>query len=304
MPLIPPFAITASYQKEQMATGTYTQGGSQVFSHLVSPPTSGVAAETSADSHAHAVGFSAYSAQAEVQVITINGAPTGGTFTLTWGDGTTTPLAYNASSTAVQSALRAIMPAAYGAVNEVQTVTVTGAPTGGTFTLTYSGQTTAGIAYNAAASAVQTALQALSTVGANNATVTGTPGNYTVTFTGALAGTDVSQMTASGAGLTGGTSPGVTVATQTPGVAATQNVTVAGANGGPYTVTFAGHLANIDVAQIVGDATGLTGGTKPSVTVTTTTGGQGAFVNQALQNAHQQYDPMRNFYDSASGNHF
>ncbi|MDX2863304.1 hypothetical protein PV338_45035, partial [Streptomyces scabiei] len=37
--------------------------------------------------------------------------------------------------------------------NEVQSVAITGDPTGGTYTLTYSGQTTAGIAYNATAGA-------------------------------------------------------------------------------------------------------------------------------------------------------
>lgn len=105
------------------------------------------------------------------------------------------------------------------AVNEIQTVTITGTPTGGTFTLTYGGQTTAGIAYNAAASAVQSALVALSSISTGNVTVTGSAGGpYTVTFTGALAGTDVAQMTSSGAGLTGGTSPAATVTTATAGV--------------------------------------------------------------------------------------
>lgn len=54
--LTPPAAVRASYQKDHYATGTYTQGGSQVFSHLVSPPASGVAAEAAADADAHAVG--------------------------------------------------------------------------------------------------------------------------------------------------------------------------------------------------------------------------------------------------------
>lgn len=46
-----------------------------------------------------------------------------------------------------------------------------GAATGGTFTLTVDGQTTAAIAYNASASAVKSALEALSTV--DTVTVTG-----------------------------------------------------------------------------------------------------------------------------------
>lgn len=96
-----------------------------------------------------------------------------------------------------------------------QAILVTGAPTGGTYTLsvTFNGttQTTAAIAYNATASAVQTALRALS-----NATtalvVSGQSGSYWVTFD--LGNTDgngfVPKLSAA-ASLTGGTTPGVTV---------------------------------------------------------------------------------------------
>lgn len=88
-------------------------------------------------------------------------------------------------------------------IDNLQTVTL-GGPSAGTFTLTYKGQTSAGIAFNAAASAVQTALIALSTIGAGNVTVTGSAGGpYTVTFAGTLAN-DTTPMTGSGAGLTGG----------------------------------------------------------------------------------------------------
>lgn len=106
--------------------------------------------------------------------------------------------------------------------NEVQTVTVTGTPTGGTFTLTYSGQTTAAIAYNANAAAVDAALEALSNIDAGEVTVTGGPGPGTpwvVTFTGDLQGTNVAEMTADDALLTGGTTPAVAVTTTTAGVA-------------------------------------------------------------------------------------
>ncbi|MER6844844.1 hypothetical protein [Streptomyces platensis] len=108
-----------------------------------------------------------------------------------------------------------------GATNEVQTVTITGSPTGGTFTLTWSGQTTAAIAYNATAATVRTALEALSNIAPGDVTVTGSAGGpYTVTFGGANLGDDVAQMTASGASLTGGSSPAVSVATTTGGGAA------------------------------------------------------------------------------------
>lgn len=105
-----------------------------------------------------------------------------------------------------------------GAASEAQTATVTGGPSGGTFTLTLNGETTAAIAYNATAAAVQSALEALPSLSAGDVTVTGSAGGpFTVTFGGSLAGTNVAAMTASGAGLTGGSTPGVTIATPTPG---------------------------------------------------------------------------------------
>lgn len=102
---------------------------------------------------------------------------------------------------------------------EVQTVTITGTPTGGTFTLTYGGATTAPIAYNATAPQVQAALLALPTLEAGDVTITGGPGPgtpYTATFNAYLG--NVAQMTAAGS-FTGGTAPAVNVATTTPGVA-------------------------------------------------------------------------------------
>lgn len=83
-----------------------------------------------------------------------------------------------------------------------QTVGV-GAASAGNFTLTYKGQTTANIAYNATAAAVQSALRLLSTIGNTGCSVTGTAPTWIVTFTGALAN-DTTLMTGSGAGLTGG----------------------------------------------------------------------------------------------------
>lgn len=99
--------------------------------------------------------------------------------------------------------------------NEIQRVTITGTPTGGTFTLTFSGQTTAGIAYNATAATVQAALEALSNIGVGDVVATGGPLPGTaasVEFTGVFVGTNPADMTASAAGLTGGSSPAVTIA--------------------------------------------------------------------------------------------
>lgn len=107
-----------------------------------------------------------------------------------------------------------------GGVSEVQTVTIAGTPTGGTFTLTFAGQATAPIAFSATSAAVQTALRALPTIGAAGVTVTGGPGPttaYVVSFAGPLASQNVNTLTALGS-FTGGTTPTVTVATTTPGV--------------------------------------------------------------------------------------
>lgn len=70
-----------------------------------------------------------------------------------------------------------------GVAHSVQTLTISGAPTGGSFTLTYSGQTTGAIAYNASAAAVMTAIAALSNVGTGKVQVSGAAGGpYTVTL--------------------------------------------------------------------------------------------------------------------------
>lgn len=102
---------------------------------------------------------------------------------------------------------------------EKQTVTISGSPTGGTFTLTFNGQTTSAIAYNASAATVEAALEALSTIGQGNVQVTGNAGGpWTVEFVGQLANQNVAAMTADGASLTGGTSPAVAIATSQAGV--------------------------------------------------------------------------------------
>lgn len=103
--------------------------------------------------------------------------------------------------------------------NEVQTITVTGTPTGGTFTLTFQGQTTAAIAYNATAAQVKAALVAASDdLGTDDITVTGSAGGpYTVTFVGSQEGGQDQPAITATASLTGGTTPNVSIATSTSG---------------------------------------------------------------------------------------
>jgi hypothetical protein len=112
-------------------------------------------------------------------------------------------------------------------INEIQRVAIDA--TGGTFTLTFGGQTTGALAYNITAAALQSALAALSSIGPNNVSVTGGPGNagattpYLVTFVGTLAGTNVAQMTSNGTLLTGSLHT-CTVTTTTAGVPTAYNV--------------------------------------------------------------------------------
>ena len=94
--------------------------------------------------------------------------------------------------------------------NEQQTVTLSTLVT--QYTLTFNGQTTGNIAYNATAATVQTALEGLSNIAPGDVVVTGNAGGpYTVEFTGAYANTDVNALTAT---PNIGT---ITIATPTPG---------------------------------------------------------------------------------------
>ncbi len=143
--------------------------------------------------------------------VTVTG-DSGGPWTVTFVDptGDVSLISGNAASLTGGAVTVATTQAATVRRNEVQRVTIVGTPTGGTFTLTANpigggDETTSGIAYNAAASAVDSALEALTSWTSGDATVTGSAGGpYTITFTGTWAGTNVALLTGSGASLTGG----------------------------------------------------------------------------------------------------
>lgn len=102
-----------------------------------------------------------------------------------------------------------------GRTNEVQTIDL-GAATAGSITITFDGETTGAIAFNASAAAVQTELENLSNINPGDVVVTGgpLPGTITLTFGGQYAGVNVPEVTVTPTGLTGGT---VTVTTTTQG---------------------------------------------------------------------------------------
>lgn len=103
-------------------------------------------------------------------------------------------------------------------INEQQEIAITpNVPTGGTFTLTFNSETTTGIAYNADAATVQTAIEALATPVAGDVSVTGGPLPGTpivIEFKGAYANTDVAIMSGVSS-LTGTNNQSTTITTTT-----------------------------------------------------------------------------------------
>jgi len=90
--------------------------------------------------------------------------------------------------------------------------TLTNDATSGTFTLTVDVDTTSGLAYDASAATVQSAIEGLAAVGQDNAVVTGSPQDMVVTFVNSLGSEKYSNfpnsyadMTADSSGLSGGT---------------------------------------------------------------------------------------------------
>ena len=93
----------------------------------------------------------------------------------------------------------------------VQVVTI--AATGGTFTLTYSGQETGALAFDVTAAQLQAQLEALGRIGAGNVAVSGPDGGpFELRFGGELTGKNVDVVEPDGAALEGT----VTVTTEVP----------------------------------------------------------------------------------------
>lgn len=119
-------------------------------------------------------------------------------------------------------------------VDEVQTITMNDghAATGGTFTITFDGQTTSAIAYNASAATIKTALEALSNVAVDDISVSGTlsGGTITLTFDGTnFTETDVAEVTVSLASTTGTIYDKVTLSGCHAGILRVRNQATSGA---------------------------------------------------------------------------
>lgn len=110
--------------------------------------------------------------------------------------------------------------------SEVQVLTISGSPTGGSFTLTFPIgdtvlNTTQAINYNADRAAIQLLLEALPSIGKGNVSVSGGPlpnEPVQILFTGDLAYSDVPKLTADTGSLTGGTAVTFAITTVKSGI--------------------------------------------------------------------------------------
>lgn len=204
---------TSGTVQNEIQTVDATGGGASSFDLTLAGQTTSLLSEATTAEQVK----TAIEALSNVETVTVT--KTGSVFTIefTGVDGSAdqpqfVASVYSASGSAVVSMPVELVQTSGTAASEVQLVTLFAIPTAGTFTLTFGGETTAGIAYNAAASAVQSALEALSTIGSGNATVSGSAGGpYTVTFSGALANLPQLPLIGDGSGLTNSATEGLTV---------------------------------------------------------------------------------------------
>jgi len=202
----------------------------------------------------------------EVQTINITGA-TGGTFTLQFAGQVTQPIPFNASDLQLWNALQALpniglfdIQVRSKVTNEVQTVKLQGEPKSGTFTLTFDGQTTGPIPWNANPLQVHGALTALSNLEPLDITVNQEwwkpYAPWTIGFNQIgtkFRGVDVPSLTGDPDLLEGGANLDVVVSTETQGSR-------------PYVLKFRGLRGGQNVPELVPDISGLSG-PEPAVTV-------------------------------------
>jgi hypothetical protein len=288
----------------------------------------------------------------DVWTLSIAGAPTGGTFTLSFASQTTAPIPFNATSAEVQTALQnlaaigpgnvvctggplpsnnvtitfagtlgfqALSPISVGASNltggtgpattlahtvtgsarsnDVQTLSLSGNPTGGSFTLSFGGQTTAAIPFNATSAQVQAALQTLVSVGAGNVICGGgpLPAAVVITFEAALGLQPQAPITVGASNLTG-PAPAVAHTTSGAGVNDLQTLSISGnPTGGSFALAFGGQTtaaipSNATAAQVQASLVALSsigagnvacaGGPLPGTAVTVTFQGTLGFAAQ------------------------
>jgi hypothetical protein len=139
--------------------------------------------------------------------------------------------------------------------NEVQLVNLLYSPTGGTWALSFNGQTTTGLAITATAAQVQTALEALSNIAPGDVTVTGGNGAFRVQFGGAYASTDVPRLAPVYINTLTGGNLSIAVSTLVEGVPAVDEVQRVNIIGNPTGGTFTLGLPGLTAATLDFDAT-------------------------------------------------
>lgn len=110
--------------------------------------------------------------------------------------------------------------------SEVQELTITGAPTAGTFVLFFNGQNTTALNYNANIFTIQEALRDLSTIGPFGVVVTGgtLPANpVQIRFQGPLSNKNVPELEVLSS-FTGGTNPTISINTTSGGIESASEV--------------------------------------------------------------------------------
>lgn len=143
--------------------------------------------------------------------------------------------------------------------SEVQTISIEGAPTGGTFVLFFNGQNTTSIPYDADFFEVQDALRALPNIGENGVVCSGgdLPANpIHVKFQGHLSHQNVAQMDFA-ASLSGGTDPVMSIDTVTEGVSADDEIIHIPARDRYYFIRAIDRLRPVGVIPTVHEATGI-----------------------------------------------
>lgn len=160
-------------------------------------------------------------------------------------DGNLTVLAIPPTGGTLEATLETTQTGSATTINEVQVITFSSPPAGGTFTISFNGQTTAAIAYNAADTAVLSALEALSNIAVGDVSVTktlvGTMPFWEVTFLVNLGATDQPMMTVDATSITGGPADVVLSSEGYAGTNEVQQIELTyGPDGGTFTLTYSG----------------------------------------------------------------
>jgi hypothetical protein len=182
--------------------------------------------------------------------------------------------------------------------NEVQSVSLSPVPAGGSFTLSFAGSTTGSLNFNASAAQIDSALESLPGLGAGTVNITGSGTSFAVEFVGARARKNVPMLGVNASGLSRGLPIDVTVETMAAPTNEVQTVALPSqVTGGSFTLGFKSLRVNETMKgssggnemQTVALPPSSTGGTftlsfKGSTTAPISSAASAAAVQSALRN--------------------